>query len=97
MIRLGFSVAWPFAYKDKTQHFLLYDKRIASHKYFELQISKFGCDSIIEFDLDLNWRGHDHAGPRVEISVLGFFFSAKIYDSRHWDYDKNRWSSYDDN
>lgn len=96
MIRLGFSIAWPFAYKDRSRHFLLYDKRIASHKSFELQISQFGCDKIVEVDLDLNWHGRDHAGPRIEISVFGFFFCAKIYDNRHWNYDEHRWENYDD-
>lgn len=97
MIRFSFSIAWPFTYKDKLRHFLLYDKRIASNKYLELQVSQFGCDCLIDFDLNLTWRGYDHAGPGFEVTVLGFFFSAKIYDSRHWDYDSSKWEHYDDN
>ena len=93
MIRFGFGIAWPFRHRDKQKHFVLFEKHIAAHKYFELQFSQFGLDQLIEFDLDLNWRGHDHAGPRLELSLFGYFFAVKIYDNRHWNYDENRWEN----
>lgn len=93
MIRFGFGIAWPFRHKDRLKHFVLFEKQIAAHKSFELQFSQFNFDHLIEFDLDLNWRGHDHAGPRLELGLFGYFFTVKIYDNRHWNYDGNRWEN----
>jgi hypothetical protein len=28
--------------------------------------------------------------------VLGYYFSAKIYDVRHWDYENHCWEEYED-
>jgi hypothetical protein len=96
MVRFGFSIAWPFRWKVEQRDFVLFSKRLFENKAFELQISRFDPDELIEFDLDLNWQGHDHAGPRLELTVLGWFFSTKLYDTRHWDYDNNRWATYND-
>jgi hypothetical protein len=96
MIRFGFSISWPFRWKVKQQDFVLFSKQLFKNKAFELQISRFDPDELIDFTLDLNWRGHDHAGPRFELSILGWFFSLKLYDTRHWNYDKNRWETYND-
>lgn len=46
---------------------------------------------LVNLELDLFWRGHDHAGPSILIELFGYMFHAKIYDSRHWNYDKACW------
>ena len=61
------------------------------HKHWEVQISRWEPSSLFEFHLDLRWRGRDHAGPEIRMETFGLMFSAKIYDSRHWNYDKARW------
>ena len=38
-------------------------------------------------------RRQDHAGISVEIGILSFELSARLVDSRHWDYQNNRWES----
>lgn len=50
--------------------------------------------NLFKFELDINWRGHDHAGPEFDITVLGLGFKIGLTDVRHWNYDKNRWVDY---
>jgi hypothetical protein len=61
------------------------------HKHWEVQCTKWGADDLAVFELDLRWRGRDHAGPEIHVELFGYMFSAKIYDSRHWNYDQARW------
>jgi len=96
MIRVGFAVSWPWRCTVEPRHFAAFSKNITAHKTFELQISRFDLDRIIDIDLDLNWRGRDHAGPKLELSVLGYYFAVLVYDNRHWDYDLNQWEKYND-
>ena len=67
---------------------------------FNLKISKnksFEFDSYIDphvlfkilFDTTLS--GEDHAGPRMELNFLTLTIAPKIYDHRHWNYDKGLW------
>lgn len=35
----------------------------------------------------------DHAGLSVELALLGLSAEFMIYDTRHWDYEENRWCS----
>jgi hypothetical protein len=67
------------------------DVRLSSNKNFEIQISKFQADNLLDIAIDLQWWGRDHAGPELDINVFGYMFNVKIYDSRHWNYDENRW------
>lgn len=46
---------------------------------------------ILDIGLDLRWYGSDHQGPELDINLLGFMFNVKVYDSRHWNYEENRW------
>ena len=96
MIRVGFAISWPWRWTVKQQHFVAVSRRVAAHKTFELQISRFDPDHVLDVDIDLNWRGRDHAGPRLELSVLGYYFNIQIYDNRHWDHDLNQWEKYND-
>lgn len=74
------------------------DKTLSRNKSFELQITRLSlADSILLLDLDLRWWGHDHAGPSITIEIGRYFFCAKIYDHRHWDYDRNDWMIHDEN
>ncbi len=75
------------------------------NKFWEIQISLFSPRDLIDFTLDTRWWGHDHAGLELRIQVLWLFMSFRLYDSRHWNYDENRfyfdgedqgWGSYED-
>lgn len=63
--------------------------QIAKNKFVEMELLL--DDELIGFNLDLGFRGWDHAGPSLSVSLLFLTFSAKIYDGRHWDHDKECW------
>lgn len=65
------------------------------HKFWEFQIAHVGWPILLSFELDLRLTGCDHAGPALEIVILGFMVRTNIYDSRHWDYDAGDWEQYD--
>ncbi len=58
-----------------------------------------GIESEILFLREWSWfkfyvnfdRKCDHAGIKLDIEIFGFNFYIKYYDSRHWDYEKDRW------
>jgi hypothetical protein len=74
------------------KNLFLYNKQLTKHKFFEFQISYYFYSYFyIEFECKLKCA--DHAGPRLEISFLGYCFGLSIYDNRHWDYERNDWKS----
>lgn len=93
MINLHFEIDSPWrGSTGKQVDYVCYDRIVANDKSLEVQISKWGqLSELFAFTLDLRWRGRDHAGPRLEITLLKFFFCIQIYDHRHWNYDANRW------
>lgn len=64
---------------------------LTEHKSLELEVGR-GSDWRI-LDCHLSWRHKaDHAGPQFDFELYKLiFFTAKIYDHRHWNRDKNRW------
>lgn len=75
----------------ESRDFFYKDGSFTRHKHWEVQVSRWAPDSLAEIDIDLRWRGSDHAGPSIEIELFGFMLAAKIYDSRHWNHDAGRW------
>ena len=63
------------------------------NKAYEFEIIKHNYD-FLTIHLSTEVSGSDHAGPRIELAVLGYSVSFKIYDTRHWNYDKNDWEIY---
>jgi hypothetical protein len=66
------------------------------NKAFELEITKYAY-FFFEVNIDINFKGEDHAGPRFELNIFGWTVMASLYDTRHWDYETNDWTIYDDN
>lgn len=61
-------------------------------KFIELEIYK---DSSI-LSVNGNWTiRQSHAGLDIELGLLGYCFNFKFYDSRHWDYENNRYETYE--
>lgn len=79
----NFKSVWSFA------------KSITKNKHLELQLYRYSW-YLLELKIDLSWSGSDHAGPEFHLGLFGFHFRTKLYDSRHWDYDKNSWIKYED-
>lgn len=96
MIYFGFKISNPFFTPTNeffNKDYYWRDIKLSENKNFEIQISKFEPRQLLDFSVDLNWTGTDHAGPSLEIEVFGYMFNVKIYDSRHWNYDEHRWQT----
>lgn len=95
MIFFNFKIFNPwFKYKknDKESiHYFYKNKQISKNKNLEIQLSKFSPENLLDFVVDLRWKGRDHQGPEFEISVFGYMCMMKIYDSRHWNYEESKW------
>ena len=52
------------------------------YKALDMQLAYFGCAA---FEIECGWYRHtDHAGPSLDVTVLGVLFGISIYDYRHW-------------
>lgn len=82
---------------NKTASFInhIYErnKKLSKYKNLEIEIYNNKMQDLFSLLIDLNLGGYDHCGPQFEISIFGFYFNIKIYDSRHWDYENNCWEN----
>jgi hypothetical protein len=71
-------------------------KRLFSHKFLELEISKYDMEDTCNWYKFLieHTRQCDHAGFYLSIELFGWVVSLVIYDSRHWDFGKKMWMEY---
>lgn len=60
-------------------------------KFWEVQVMK--TNDVVTVDLRVTTR-YDHAGVNLWLGLLGYSISFEFYDSRHWDYNTNRWTVY---
>ena len=93
MINFRLAIANPFKhppFKDYWQRDLV----ITKNKIFEIGFYRYAWD-LFELALDLRWQGTDHAGPSLEIGILGYTARVGISDKRHWDSIENDWQRYD--
>lgn len=93
MIKLWVAIQNPFKCKPFKDYGCTTGP-ISEHKSWEVQFSRYAWN-LFEFNLDLNWRGSDHAGPSIELNLFGYTVTAKIYDHRHWDDDTDDWEKYE--
>lgn len=94
MIFLKFKIDNPWFKPNKdfaTTDYYCKDVKLSQHKNFEIQISRFEQSRLLDITIDLRWWGQDHQGPEFDFNLFGFMFNVKIYDSRHWNYEKHRW------
>ena len=64
------------------------------NKHWEFQAEKWP-DWTTYFDAHISLsRNCDHAGLRLGFEICGCFVEFQIYDSRHWDHEKNAWCVY---
>lgn len=59
------------------------------HKFFEFEII-YHSKTILEFNLSFTTK-RDHSGFELILGLMGISISFKILDSRHWDYENDRW------
>ena len=63
------------------------------NKFWEFQVMR--TDEVISIETRFTTR-QDHAGIDVWIALFSFAVNFKIYDNRHWDYEKKCWVVYDE-
>lgn len=51
--------------------------------------------NVIGHSFSWDWK-RDHAGLNFDVTLFGVSFAVALYDVRHWDYEKDRWETYDD-
>ena len=62
------------------------------NKFWELQITTLWEGSY--FDFRIGWtRNRDHAGFYFLVEIHKFMFDFKIYDIRHWNYEKDEYEN----
>ena len=65
--------------------------RLWSFKYVEVQSY---IDTYTLFEFGFKWdRKCDHAGLHITVCIFTVSASVNIYDSRHWDYEKDTWQN----
>lgn len=91
MINLHFNIRNPFS--DRFEILKSWEgNTVLENKFWELQINK--TTDVLGFDLRYNIR-QDHAGMYISLAFLGYECIFNLYDSRHWDYERNTWHVYD--
>lgn len=56
-----------------------------------LELNAYKTNTIVNADLRVSTRC-DHAGLHLMLGLLGYEAELHYYDTRHWDYEKNRWN-----
>lgn len=99
MIKFQFSIKnyFPYTPNIKQIDYFEFDRKISNNRALAIQLTKWSKSELLKFLLDLNWKYSDHAGPRIEIEILGLFFNIELYNIHHWNYEENRWYKKDEN
>lgn len=93
MIIFNFQVDNPWC-KNKFKNIWHRAGDISKNQAWELELYYSDC-TVFKVNLTIKFTGSDHAGPSVEFCLFGYTFSAMIYDTRHWDYEKNQWETHE--
>lgn len=90
-LHLGITNPW---YKENFKNLACFSGKITTNKAWEFEVCRYAYD-IAKFSFAWSFR-KDHAGPELELCLLGYSASIKIYDTRHWDRENNCWEIYAD-
>lgn len=94
-MRIGFNLA---IFEDHNKWESLFSKSGKTpwpHKAWEIEAHNFGWGNL--FDFEFSWtRNCDHAGISFKLGLFGYLVEARLYDTRHWDDEKNQWQVYDE-
>lgn len=65
-------------------------RMLSENKAWETEIYK-DSECIFGLGFRFSFRGHDHAGLRINLGIFTYRFDMHIYDTRHWNYETNSW------
>jgi hypothetical protein len=93
MINFNFSIANPFRYKEFRT---VWNRAWAvnQHRTLEVQIYRYSYN-LFEFSIDLRWWGTSHAGPRLELGILGWTVDISLPSNYHWNSETQDWVKHD--
>ena len=66
---------------------------LTKNKAWEFEITYYS-PTLLGFVCTCNFRGRDHAGLRLELGLLGYSVTLNVYDTRHWDIERDCWEVY---
>lgn len=90
MFNLHFTLRNPWSDKFKVLKSRAF-RTPFKYKFIELELYK---DSTL-ISVDCQWTiRQSHAGFSCELGIVGYCAKFAYYDSRHWDYDTNKWFDY---
>lgn len=71
--------------------------KLTKNKGIEFQCGRWTGRNVNWFNFRFAWsRRCDHAGLELWAEILGVHVGIEVVDSRHWHYEKNDWSVYED-
>jgi hypothetical protein len=92
IINLRVELKNPFDRWDYFKNLGCISGLLFDHKAWELEHTYY---SPLLLDAELEWKVRtDHAGFGFSIGLLGYGVAFRIYDTRHWNEDLNRWEEY---
>ena len=70
-----------------------WDKKVTKNKAVEVEV--YRSNTVVEFEARLQHR-EDHAGLTIGLGLFSYTLRAQFYDTRHWNYKKKAWQSYEE-
>ena len=55
---------------------------VSANRTLELQLYRYDYE-LLSFSVDLHWKGESHAGPEIELNLLGWNFRIGLPNNRH--------------
>ena len=78
---------WPH---PEFQNFWARSWPVGPHRTLEIQFYRYAWN-LAEFSVNLAWWGESHAGPELEIGLLGWNIRVALPSNHHWDHERHCW------
>jgi len=91
MINLNLSIENPWS--DRWNTIWFKNGLLPNHKAWEF--NAYRTHYLVDFEFRLTRKG-DHAGLQTMFGLVGYAVEFGLYDTRHWNYQKNDWEIYPD-
>ena len=88
MIDINLTLRNPWS--DRFEHVRAWSGKLFGHKGWEIEI--YRSDTVAEVEVKFTVR-QDHAGLTLGLGLFSYTLRAQVYDSRHWDYETNKFVS----
>lgn len=89
MIYVNLNIDNPFSDRWST----IFNKNGLLPKHKAWEFNGYRTNHLFNVGFKLNFKG-DHAGLQIELGLLGRSLEFSVYDTRHWNYEKDSWEIY---